>query len=119
MILRTLPRTRNLKCCKFCVKSDSRSKHLWEMCKTQVLKVRNQCHNKIKLQTIFRKNHRLLLLHVILLCSTCQLSCRVNSAYEKLLKSKKISMRMIKRICILLKKQDLIDPNWLMKHIET
>ena len=61
-----------------CVKSDSRSKHLWEMCKTQVLKVRNQCHNKIKLQTIFRKNHRLLLLHVILLRYHCQLSRRLN-----------------------------------------
>ena len=48
-----------------CVKSDSHSIQLSKMCKTQVLRLCNQCHNKIKLQKIFRKNHKLLLLHVI------------------------------------------------------
>ena len=93
-----------------CVKSDSHSIQLREMCKTQVLKLRNQCHNKIKLQTSFRKNHKLLLLHVILLRYHCELSPRLNSAYKKLLKSKKISMRIIKKFCNLLACKELINP---------
>ena len=79
-----------------CVKSGIDSNSLREICKTQVLNVRQQCNDKIKLKTIFRKNSKLLLLFVILLRETCQLSRRITSAFEKLLKSKKISMRMIK-----------------------
>mgnify|MGYP007048898914 CR=1 FL=1 len=42
-----------------------------------------------------------------------------SSAFEKLLKSKRISMRMIKQICVLLRKQDLVESSWLLKPIET
>ena len=35
------------------VQSDSHRNQLSEMCKTQVLQLRSQCHNKIKLQLIF------------------------------------------------------------------
>ena len=89
------------------------------VCTKQVLNVRKQCNGKIKLQTIFRKNSKLLLLFVILLRETCQLSRRFSSAFEKLLKSKRISMRMIKQICVLLRKQDLVESSWLLKPIET
>ena len=61
----------------------------------------------------------MLLLFVILLRVTCPLSRRFSSAFEKLLKSKRISMRMIKQICVLLRKQSLVDANWLLKPIET
>ena len=50
--------------------------------------------------------------------ATCPLSSRFSSAFEKLLKSKRISMRMIKQICVLLRKQDLVESSWLLKPIE-
>ena len=48
----------------------------------------------------------------------CELSPRLNSAYKKLLKSKKICMHIIKKFCNLLACKELINPEWLMKPVE-
>ena len=43
-----------------------------------------------------------------------------SSAFHKLLKFKKLnSMKLIKKICKLLKKFGLIDQNWLLKPVQT
>ena len=59
-----------------------------------------------------------MLLHVILLRYHCKLSPRLNHAYKMLLKSKRISLRIIKKFCNLLACKNLINPDWLMKPVE-
>jgi hypothetical protein len=98
------------------VKSNNYS-NLYDTCTKQVLNVRDEFNNRVKLQTIFRKNHRLLFLYMILLKTKCTLTCRISSAFSKLLKFKRISMRIIKQICNLLKKFELVNPDWLLKPI--
>ena len=55
----------------------------------------------------------------MLLKAHCTLNSRMSSTFKKLLKNKRLSFRIIKKICFLLSKFRIIDPNWLLKPIRT
>ena len=87
---------------------------------SQVLIFKLQRRNRIKLQKLLRKNSKLLFKYMFLLKTQCALSPMHSSAFHKLLKFKKLnSMKLIKKICKLLKKFGLIDQNWLLKPVQT
>ena len=87
---------------------------------SQVLNFKLQRRNRIKLQKLLRKNSKLLFKYMLLLKTQCTLSPMHVSAFNKLLKFKKLnSMKLIKKICKLLKKFGLIDPNWLLTPVQT
>ena len=87
---------------------------------SQVLNFKLQRRNRIKLQKLLRKNSKLLFKYMFLLKTQCTLSPMHSSAFHKLLKFKKLnSMKLIKKICKLLKKFGLIDQNWLLKPVQT
>jgi hypothetical protein len=99
------------------VKSDINFSNLYDTCTKQVLNKRDEFKNRVKIQTIFRKNHRLLFVYMILLKTKCTLTGRMATAFKKLLNFRQLSMRIIKRICMLLKTKELIEEDWLMKPI--
>jgi hypothetical protein len=77
------------------LKSNLDYSNLKNICTTQVLNVRDQFNNRVKLQKIFRKNSRLLFQYMLLLKTQCTLTRRISSAFDKLLKFKKILFILI------------------------
>ena len=84
------------------VKLDINFDNLYDSCKKQVLNKRNEFKNRAKIQKMFKKNHRLLFVYMILLKSKCILTGKMKTAFQKLLNFKQLSMRIIKKICMLL-----------------
>ena len=68
------------------VQSDSNYNDLKSICATQVLNVRDQFNNRVRLQKIFRNNDRLLFQYMLLLKTHCTLTRRIASAFIKLSK---------------------------------
>ena len=79
------------------VKLDINFDNLYESCKKQVLTQRDKYQNRVKIQKMFKNNHRLLFVYMRLLKSKCILTGKMKSAFQALLNFKKLSTRIIKK----------------------
>ena len=88
---------------------------LLEDCNKEVGQIRQAAKLPLKLQLIFKSNHKLLFKYLFILSYKYNLSKSLSSVRKKLEKFKTVSGKLLKKVCSALLTRKLIDKSWTLK----
>ena len=84
-------------------------------CTDEVNMIRNSTQTPVKIHTILHRNHKLLFKYMYILSCKYDLRKTLSSVYTKLKKCKRISSKLLKKVCLFLLRKDLIEKSWTLK----
>ena len=87
-------------------------------CAKQVQFLRQQDKYPKRLHTILGSNSKLLFKFMLLLKNKCSLRKNMSSIFCKLVRCKYISLRLIKKVCLVLAKSNIVCKSWIEKPVE-